>query len=83
MSVESAKAFIQKVKTDEEFKKKSSQFTDGAERLKFAKAEGFEFTPEEVAKVKEEQGLSDEELEGVAGGCGHGCLTNIGDIQVW
>lgn len=83
MSVESAKAFIEKVKNDEDFRKKLSEFKDGKERMKYAKTEGFDFTPEEVAKVKEEQGLTDDELDAVAGGCGHACLEQVGDISVW
>ena len=83
MSIESAKAFIEKVRNDEDFKKKLNELKDGKERMVFAKAKGFDFTPEEVAKVKEEQGLTDAELDGVAGGCGHGCLVGIGDIEVW
>jgi len=83
MSIESAKAFIEKVKNDEEFKNKLGEFKDGQERLEFAKQAGFDFTADDIAKVKAEQGLTDAELDGVAGGCGHGCLTGIGDIQVW
>jgi hypothetical protein len=35
------------------------------------KAQGFDFTKEEIDSHKEE--LSDEELGGVAGGCGYDC----------
>lgn len=83
MSIESAKAFIEKVKNDEGFKKQLAELKDGQVRLEFAKKAGFIFTADDIAKVKEEQGLTDEELDGVAGGCGHGCLVGIGDIQVW
>ncbi len=83
MSITSAKAFLEKVKSDENFKNKLGQLKDGKARLEFAKAAGFDFTAEDIAKVKEEQGLSDAELDGVAGGCGHACLHNIGDVQVW
>ncbi|ATW26574.1 Nif11-like leader peptide family natural product precursor [Candidatus Formimonas warabiya] len=75
MSVESAKAFIEKIKSDEDFKNKLGQLKDGQARLDFAKGAGFDFTAEDIAKVKEEQGLTDEELDGVAGGCGHACLA--------
>lgn len=87
MSVESAKAFIEKVKADEDFKKKLGQLKDGKARVDFAKASGFDFTAEDIAKVKGEQGLTDEELDGVAGGCGGAelCLEGIGDtsISLW
>lgn len=87
MSIESAKAFIEKVKTDEDFKKKLGELNDGQARLDYAKGLGFDFTADDIAKVKEEQGLTDEELDGVAGGCGGGslCLEGIGDssISIW
>jgi predicted ribosomally synthesized peptide with nif11-like leader len=83
MGIESAKAFIEKVKSDEGFKSQLAELKDGQARLEFAKKSGFNFTADDIAKVKEEQGLTDEELDGVAGGCGHGCLVGIGDIQVW
>ncbi|HOE55985.1 MAG TPA: Nif11-like leader peptide family natural product precursor [Bacillota bacterium] len=83
MSIESAKAFIQKVKSDEEFKTKLGAIKDGQARMNFAKAAGFDFTADEIAKVKAEQGLTDEELDSVAGGCGHLCLKDVGDLSVW
>ena len=87
MSVESAKAFIEKVKADEDFKNKLGQLKDGQERANYAKESGFDFTAEDLAKAKEEQGLSDEELDGVAGGCGGAdlCLEGVGDssITLW
>lgn len=84
MSVESAKAFIEKVKTDEDFKTKLGQLKDSQARTDFAKAAGFDFTADDIAKVKEEQGLTDEELDGVAGGCGGGslCLPGLGDASI-
>lgn len=83
MSVVSAKAFIEKMKNDEDFKKKLGALKDGKERMEFVKAAGFDFTKEELAKVKEEEGLTDEELDNVAGGCGHACLHNVGDVSIW
>lgn len=83
MGVESAKAFIAKIKSDEDFKSKLSQLENGQARLDFAKAAGFDFTADEIAKVKAEQGLTDEELDSVAGGCGHLCLKDVGDLSVW
>ncbi len=87
MSIESAKAFIEKVKSDEDFKKNLGGLKDGQARLDFAKKAGFNFTAADLANVKEEQGLTDEELDGVAGGCGGAdlCLEGIGDssISLW
>ena len=78
MSIESARDFIERVKTDEEFAKRIAGAKSREERADIAKAEGFDFMPEE---------LSDEELDAVAGGhwgCGHthesegGCGTSGG-----
>ena len=83
MSIESAKAFIEKVNKDQDFKKKLSEFKDGTERMKYAKEKGFDFTPAEIAKLKEEQGLTDAELDAVAGGvCGKLCIAGVGDCNI-
>ena len=66
MSIESAKAFLERVRNDEEFNKELVDRTSAEERIKFVKAQGFDFTKEEMNAVQEE--LSDEELEGVTGG---------------
>ncbi len=66
MSIESAKAFIERLKTDETFTKKVGACTNEAERLAMAKAEGFDFTPEEVRQLRAQ--LPEEELEKIAGG---------------
>ena len=87
MSAASAKAFLEKVQADEGFKHKLTALEDGQARLKLAKEAGFDFTPEELAGAKAEIGLSDEELDAVAGGCGGGklCLAGVGDssISLW
>ena len=71
MSMESAQAFVERVKTDEDFAKRVAVAASREERAEIAKAEGFDFTPEELKTVTGE--LSVEELETVAGGkwCGH------------
>ena len=66
MSIESAKLFIDKMKADEDFAKQVNEFKDSSARMAFVKAEGFEFSAEEIAEAKGE--LSDEELEAVSGG---------------
>jgi len=73
---------LKKLKATKIYKNKLGQLENGQARLDFAKAEGFVFTADDIAKVKEEQGLTDEELDGVAGGCGHACLIIPGaDLQ--
>ncbi len=66
MSIESAKAFLERVKNDEDFKKELEGQASVEERMKFAKAQGFDFTEDEIRQVKES--LSDEELDAVAAG---------------
>ena len=72
MSIESAKAFIEKMKTDEDFNQKVKGCKDAEERMAFVKEAGFDFTSEELKEVSEN--LSDDDLDGVAGGI---CLTDI------
>lgn len=83
MSIESAKAFIEKVRTDEEFAKSVEGASSREERLKIAKAAGFTFTPEDLMSVTHE--LPIEELESVAGGswCGHTHETEGGCKAYW
>ncbi len=66
MSKESAKAFLERVKSDEEFAKQIAGAKSREERAEIAKAEGFDFMPEELKKATDE--LSDEELDAVDGG---------------
>ena len=66
MSIESAKNFIDRMKTDEEFAKKVNESKDADARMEFVKTAGFDFIPAEIREAKEE--LSDEELDAVAGG---------------
>ena len=66
MSVDSTKAFLERVKNDEDFRKEVGAQTSKEERMKFVKAQGFDFTKEEIDSLKDE--LSDEQLEGVDGG---------------
>lgn len=66
MSIESAKAFLDRMKTDEEFAKKVTACKNADTRMAYIKNEGFDFTVAEINTVKDE--LSDEELDLVAGG---------------
>ncbi|MCP4575488.1 MAG: Nif11-like leader peptide family natural product precursor [Deltaproteobacteria bacterium] len=73
MSIESAEAFFEKVQNDEDLMTKlSDKNLSGKERLNIAKAEGFEFTAQEMANVREE--LSEEMLEGISAGGGNAGL---------
>lgn len=69
MSIESAQAFLERLKTDENFAKEVTACTDSEARVALVKAAGFDFTMEEVNEVASE--LSEEELAGVAGGASY------------
>ena len=66
MSIESAKAFIEKMKNDEEFAKKIMAETNQESRMALACGEGFAFTKDEIGQVAEE--ITDDELGRVVGG---------------
>ena len=68
MSVDSTKAFLERVKNDEDFRKEVGAQTSKEERMKFVKAQGFDFTKEEIASLRGE--LTEEELNDAAGGIG-------------
>ncbi len=72
MSIESAKAFLERVKNDEDFRKEVEGQASAEERIKFVKAQGFDFTKDEIREVRDS--LGDDELDTVAGGdCGGLC----------
>ena len=66
MSSESAKAYIERLKTDEEFKERVKDAADKEARMALVNAEGFDFSEEDIKAVKSE--LSDDELDGVSAG---------------
>lgn len=66
MSRESVNAFMERMKTDEEFARQVISCQDKEERLQFVRAAGFDITVEDMAGLKDE--LTDEELEAIAGG---------------
>ncbi len=82
MSLESAKAFLKKMKTDEEFKNRVTWTTPAEARKAFVEKEGFYFTKEEMNSVTSQ--LSNEELRAVAGNwmCWIGCVTMIKEFAV-
>lgn len=66
MSIESAKSFIERLKTDESFARKVGECKGEAARMTMAKAEGFDFTVQEVKDLQSQ--LSEEELDRLSGG---------------
>ena len=73
MSIESAKAFAERLKTDGELR---SALRSAEDKAKLVKGAGFDFTMEEwqqvrkelIDKAAEDRELSDEEIAKVAGG---------------
>jgi predicted ribosomally synthesized peptide with nif11-like leader len=74
MSVESAKAFYERVATDEAFKEQLRDAASDDERRAMIRTAGYDFTPEEwevvIDQLREinDRELSEVELETVAGG---------------
>ena len=66
MSLESAKAFIEKMETDEDLRRKVNECKDQEGRKALVKSEGFDFTGDDLKLAVGE--LSEEDLEGIAGG---------------
>lgn len=54
MSLESAKAFLERLKTDEEFARAVSGLTDEIARMAFIEKAGFSFSPSDVEKASTE-----------------------------
>ncbi len=75
MSLDQARLFIEKMKSEEAFRDRILAIKDVDARLAAASEAGFEFTEEEVKEVQSE--LSDDQLDGVSGGKvpGTGCMT--------
>ena len=69
MSIESAKAFLERIKNDEDFAKIVGELGTTEQRMEFAKKAGFDFTMEEIAMLDDD--ISDDELNAVAGGDAH------------
>jgi predicted ribosomally synthesized peptide with nif11-like leader len=62
MSIDQAKAFIERMKRDKAFADQVMAIEDVDEAMAFIKNAGFDFTMEEIKAVKAE--LSDDQLEG-------------------
>ncbi len=67
MSIQSARDFLAKVASDEQFRCGLTACKPGAEQQKYAQAAGFDFTSEEINTVRSE--IQDADLDVVSGGC--------------
>lgn len=54
MSIESAKAYMRRMRDDPEFRKKVNDRTDNDENWKFLQAEGYDFTIEDFKNAQDE-----------------------------
>lgn len=54
MSIESAKAFIERMKTDAEFRRRIAEAESPEVRARILKYEGYDFTDEELDSLKKE-----------------------------
>jgi len=69
MSEEQLKAFLEKVKSDISLQEKLKAVTTPEAAIEIAKAAGFAITPEDIQSMQSATvELSNEELEGAAGG---------------
>ena len=77
MSEEQLKAFLEAVKANEGLQEQLKAAADADAVVAIAKSAGFAISAEELQRAQAE--LSDEELEGVAGG-GAGVLVSLGTL---
>ena len=73
MSAESAKSFVEKVKTDAAFAKQCKDAKTADAVVKKAAKLGYSFTQTEFKAVSQE--LSDSALEGISGGVAWQCMV--------
>ena len=78
MSEEQLKAFLEKVKADTSLQEKLNEAADADAVVEIAKEAGFSITAEDIMQSSTVE-LSDEELEGAAGGCG----SNTCRLRTW
>ena len=75
MSEEQLKAFLEKVKGDTSLQEKLKAAADANAVAAIAKEAGFSISADDLTKAQSE--LSDEELEGVAGGTGSWLVCEV------
>jgi len=80
MSLDQARAFIEKMKSDVAFNERVMAIEDVAERFNLIKSAGFDCSEAEIKKVAGE--LSDDELDGAAGGARITALSDWDGISV-
>ena len=68
MSEEQLKAFLEKVKADTSLQEKLKAAASPEAAIEIAKEAGFSITSEDIQELSVNRELSDEELEGAAGG---------------
>lgn len=68
MSVESATTFIYKVMNDPSFASMVQSAGTAEEKFRIARDAGIDFTLDEIEQAKSDIPLTDEELDGLAGG---------------
>jgi predicted ribosomally synthesized peptide with nif11-like leader len=73
MSIESAKEFVDRMKHDKDFAGKIMACKDGEARMTLAKAEGFDFTGNELRE--ETAALTDTDIEFISGGGSSKCCV--------
>ena len=79
MSEEQLKAFLEKVKSDTELQNKLNASASLEAAMEIAKVAGFLITADDIQSM---QSVSDEELEGAAGGTLIGCQQS-GQFRWW
>ena len=77
MSEEQLKSFLEKVKTDTSLQEKLKAAADADALTTIAKEAGFAITAEDIQSMQSATDLSDEELEGVAGGLTGDAMLSI------
>ena len=81
MSEEQLKAFLEKVKADTSLQERLKAAADNDAVVSIAKEAGFSISTDEFTKAQSTE-LSDEELEGVAGGCWGGTNRENWDAEM-
>ena len=80
MSIGKLKGFWEAIQSDSSLQEKLGALSDADSIASIAREAGFEITADEVKEAQSE--LSDEQLDGVAGGCCCGCCAQQNDNDV-